>query len=271
MSWISFASGGAISNATTTTEALTAQTVTANASANTKGSASTSLGTTAAAWSGFYVYLYNAANSAHRYLVDISFDNGSTWAVSDLFCHPATATTGTPLVRYFIPLQVASGAVVVARCQASTGASSVTCWITGEVADSDRPPGFTVFEALNIDTTNTRPSATDVALNGGSWVSLVDPTSNAYSAILSSVGDNGAMAAANQFLVQLAAGTSGGGGETEFARYLGSVASSVPLPRMQASPLFPVSVASGARISAQTSGAASPGTDSVRIGLYGLR
>lgn len=265
------ANPGPATNASTTLERLTDQDITAASTANTKGAPSASFGTTSNAWSGLQIYFFGF-NSAQRWMCDLSFDNGSTWAVQNLFFHPNTTSAGAG-AAYTIPIRVNAGSAVRGRCQCSAGSlPAVRAMIVGEVASSSRAPGYTTFTALNVDTLNTKAGTQDVSMTNASWTPIMDPVAATYSAVLAAVdvGTTGP-AAALWGRVILATGPSGGGLESEIGAFAIGLAQSSGVPRRHISPLLPVAIPSGSRVSAKAEPIAATDTATqVRIALYGL-
>lgn len=276
MAFISFASGsGSPTNPNVTYEAAgfgsdgAGTTVTAGAS-NTKGSPSAALiNPTTSNWTGliFYAAAISAANQ--RWLFDISFDNGSTWAIQNVYA--ALSATGQPLLALKIPLIVASGAVIKVQAQCSTAAATVRVAVEGIVGGATNAPGFTTFTNLLADTSTTRPSSINVPFDddgSSGWTELIPSTAATYGALLAVVDSNGtALGAIQAGTVMLATGTNPN--ETEFARWMvGFSTATIGVSRGWASPIE-TSIASSQRISAQIR-VATPGTDNGRIGLYGL-
>lgn len=275
MPWSTFGTGAA-TNPNVSYEAIgfgtdaAGTTVTANASANTKGNKSASLSSsTASAWTGLIFFASSPNSASLRWLFDISFDNGSTWAVQNLYA--ANATAAQTLITATIPIQVAAGSNVVVRAQCSTGSSTVKVAIVGIVGGTNGAPGFTTFTSLTADTTTTRPGATNVPLDNGSgttWTELVTSTAATYGALMAVVDGNGtAFGTAQTGAVLLATGASSS--EVEFFRwFVGMNTTTVTVSRGSSS-LITKSIASGSRLSARIIGA-TPGTDNGRIALYGL-
>jgi hypothetical protein len=273
--FISF--GSAPTNPNVTFEALgfgsngAGTTITANASANAKGTG-VPIATTSAAWTGFILYAANASAASLRWLIDLSFDGGSSWtAVSNVYTSANTAAQQSLAQR--IPLIVPASTSVYARAQCSTGAATIKVALEGIVGGTTNAPGFTTFSSLLADTTNTRPSTIDVPLDddgSSGWTQLISSTAATYGAIMGVVDGNGTVFGAAQAATVLL-GTGAAASEVEIGRWMvGLNTTTVGVTRGWGAPVE-TSIPSGTRISAQIR-AATPGAgpDNGRIGLYGL-
>ena len=258
-------SGGAVANASTTT--VNVGSIQVSATTGAPGGDAT-VGTVSAELSAITVYIHSAQNNANRYLCDLSFDNGLSWAVQKLYAQPATVVSQTRVVRYDIPIRVPVG-IMKAKCQ-SNSAATVVIDVTGEVATSTRPPGYTSFVALNADTTNVYAGATNVPLTN-TWTPQLDPTIEAYGAVIASASSNGTVPDLNQLItVSVGSGPTGGGSQVEFGRFIiGGLAGNPPMIGA-ASPAFPVAIPAGVALyaRAQVGGVTTP---NIRVGLYGLK
>jgi hypothetical protein len=270
MPYTSFAAGAA-SNPNVTYEHVGFQAdgsgtqVTANALANTKGSY-VSLGTTAADWSEFEIYVAYASAGA-RLMFDVSVDGGSSVKCPNVFAWPG-GTTLAAGQRIPIPMPVAAGAQFQIRMQATTGGVTAQFMIIGTLADGSEAPGFTTMTALNIDTAASRASATNVSFNE-TWVSQLDPTASAYGALLAVLDGGAAAGTSNQAgTLDIGVGPTGGGGEATIYRMPFGIATTGVTLRSTPK-LIRHQVASGVRISAKADAAANP-TDTVRVGLHGF-
>lgn len=225
----------------------------------------TALGTVGGtSWAGFYVDVGMGSNSAARFLLDLSFDGGSTWAVQNLFVQPGTSGAYT---RIYLPLNVASGANISARVQSSQASATINIALKGLLRNANSLPLFSTFTALNIDNTNSRPSTVDVALSN-TFVEEVTSTAAAYGAIMGVVADNGTLPTAAQG-GSFAIGLGASGSEVEIDRWGVQIATSAPAIRTGASPVLMKTIPSGSRLSARGL-AATPGSDAFRVALYGF-
>ena len=151
-------------------------TVTAGATANTKGSYAT-LGTAGFEYDGLHVGITGLpGGGTSRYRIDIAINTGGSdqVVVGDLYFDP------TPAGSYFaaqktvcIPVAVPNGAVIKARAQATT--ASVTCSVSvlGFCGDAKATKGFRGLLSAT-DWTNTDPTNT-VTLSGTTltgWVQV---------------------------------------------------------------------------------------------------
>lgn len=241
--------------------------VTASTSANAYG-ATSALGTTANAWAGFLLYL-GPANSTNRYVLDISFDGGTTWAVTGLYCEPSSSGMQPPLR---LPLAVPQGATISvhAKCSASPS-QTIRVGVVGIIRNSSSPPCFSTMTGLNFDGAATRAATADTALSGtGSptYTQAVASTAAAYGALFVMLGA-GATAPVTAQAAALSIATGASGSEVEIARqYLWIAASALTVPHF-APYVIEKSIPVSTRISAKVA-AAVPGSDAIRVGIYGL-
>lgn len=263
--------GSAIPNAANTYEPLgfgaasAGTTVTAHASANTKG-AYASIGTTVNNWAGFWVLISGAVNATNRFLVSLSTNGGSSDLCPNLFAQPGQGTSGG-VVAYYIPIPVASGAGLHAACQSGTGSAVCSVSILGVLAGAASRPGFTTMTALNVDTANTRPSTVDVPLTD-SWVQLVPSTAAAYGSIIMTAGGNGTTLGTSQN-GSVALGVGAASSEVEvFRRWYYLPGANAPI-RFDGAAAYDNSIPSGSRLSVKAD-AAVEGTDAIRVALYGF-
>jgi len=164
-------------------------TVTANASAHTKGSYTT-LGTAGFNYDGFWLSTSNTqGGTAYRYRVDLAVNNGGSDQIiaADMFydgsingAYYNSVGSHSP----FIPIAVPKGATLKARCSASTGSGTCAVAIIG-VQGSHRL--IRPFRGLLNDTpfTNTDPtnSITCSGTSVGSWGQVIASTTQRYAAL----------------------------------------------------------------------------------------
>lgn len=261
--------GGSPVNPDNTVEALGygatgAGTTVTSGGTNTKGSPA-AIGTVGGtSWAGLYLDVGMGSNSGARYLLDLSFDNASTWAVQNLFLQPGTSGAYT---RIFLPLNVASGAQVAARVQSSVASATLSIAVKGLLRNADSLPLFSTVTALSVDSANTRPSTVDVGL-ANTFVELISSTAAGYGALLAVVADNGTLPATSQG-ASFAIGLGGSGSEAEIDRWGVQISTANPAIRTGASPVLMKTIPSGSRLSARGL-AATPGSDAFRVALYGF-
>lgn len=153
-----------------------------NPGANQQGSWTAIGGATSADWSGFRLYSSIASAGGTRFLVELSFDGGSTIALPEIPC--SNTTTGVAL-DFDIPLQVPSGTTISARIRGSA-AGNIDLALKGYLAGSGNPPGFTTATAiLAANTANTSASSTTVTtINDATTFSALATTGADFGAFL---------------------------------------------------------------------------------------
>ena len=256
--------GGSIENLDATYDSGTSSVVlTGNSSANTKGSPET-LATTTAEWDGFWLcFGKTPASSSQRSLVDVSYQGFADPAdilAENIFVMTATAGTTTAI---WLPLRVPESETLQARLQTGGISQTIECYVIGRRASDQSRPGFTKLTALNVNTAATYPSSTDVPLTGSD--TALHTTAAAYDALLAIAGPSptGTPATTQSIYAQITAdGTTIGYGFPA-ARSTNPILSTGNLP------LIEKAIASGVSLGAKLT-AATPGSDVLRVALYGL-
>lgn len=257
-------SGGSIENLDTVYEGGISNVVlTGGASSNTKGSPET-LATTVEEWDGFWLcFGKTPLSSSQRSLVDVSYQGFA--APADIMAEDIFVMTGTSgiVMPIWVQLRVPASAVLQARLQTGGTSQTLECFVIGRRASDQSRPGFTKMKALNIDTAATWPSATDVPLTGVN--TALHTTTDDYGALLAIVGPSptGTPATAQSIHAQITADGSAIG--------FGLITDRTGNPIISAGNLSLIeqSVASGVSLGAKLT-AATPGSDVLRVALYGL-
>jgi hypothetical protein len=225
-----------------------------------------SIGTTAAAWAGFWVTLANASNSGNRHLFDISFDNGSTTKVSQYyFVSQSLAAPST----IFIPMDVAAGSQMSGRIRCSAGSSpTIRMALRGLVRTAADPTLFTTMTQLHgPDTANTRASATNIlSASPGTYTEVVAATAAQYSAFSLNLGDSGTTATGGAVNARIGVDAAGGTSYVEWASFGTRTTSSSPFVAHANSPVFQKIIGSGAKVAVALDGG---GGDNYRAQLIG--
>lgn len=269
--WIPFSSGGgSITNLNTTYEQVGLGsgdgTVITTAAANTKGSYVQLTASTINNWAGFWLSLGPASASGTRYLLDISFDGGTTVAVPNLFIQPGAILSGQGPM-FFVPLNVPSGSDFRVRAQASTGTNTFRMAVLGVVRTSASRPLFNACTALNAaDTTSTYPGAISIPLTDA-WTEITASTAGTYGALLSIHAASGN--ATTPQTVGIAIGTGAAASEVEMIRWICGYNSSSPALRGATSVLVETSVAAGTRVAARCYGS-TPNSDAILGQIFGF-
>ena len=268
-SFVSGGGGGANLNLNNAEEALgfatdgTTTLVTAGGSNNTKGTY-VSFGTSANDWAGFWLYLGQGSASAGRYILDVR-QGGATVIVPDLYVEPGQSLAP---VLYWIPMAVTAGLIEV-RCQAENSSRTIRVGIVGIIRNSQSAPMYTTMTALNVDTTNTRASATDIVMQnsaGTTYGTLSASLPSTAGGFLFVPGGTGTSPATSQQTgFQFATGAAAS--EVPFAWHSTWISNAAASFSNRAPKFIEHTVASGARISVKPT-VATPGTDAMRCAAY---
>lgn len=265
--FIPFSSGGSPVNLNDTFEPQgwgtdgTGTTVTSG-STTTKGS-NTNIGSTRSNdWAGVILTFGPFSSSALRALVDLSFDGGTTWHITNLF----VSTSNNSVLTIILPVKSTAGGQTVARIAASSGSTPLKIKVEGIVRNSDSAPGFTSLVALNADTTNIQPGSTNVPLHS---------SASSYTSLGATAADYGGVVA----IASLSTGLGTGQVVTfvlsldnskAFAQFSVYMNTANPLAQRGVSPAFLHTIPSGTKLYAEALAATVGGPDNTLIGFYGL-
>lgn len=249
---------GGPSEAGSTPASSTGVTLTANASANTKGAYAPLIAQTAYA-SDWLQLSIGDANSAASHLIDLAIGpvgGGSEQVViANMLYHQVITSSRLGATVLTIPLSIPAGVRVSARCASSVGGATIKATIQTFACPIDAPPGMRLSETLGAVTASSRgtvlndPGAT--ANTDGTWTQLAAATAYAYrwmTVQAANITDT-AMAAAMSQLIDI--GMGGSGSEQVIAGDLWTyfaVASDHALTQGWS---FPCAVPAGSRISAR--------------------
>jgi len=237
-------------------------------SANVKGSYA-NLGTASGAlWKGVWVYLGVNSAAGVQFLIDFSFDGGTTVKIPNLYCRSGSSSGGISL---YLPLNVQTTATandVRARCQSGSGSATVQVAIMGVLNnDGNSPPLWNNMSAETMVTASTSlaPNAITVGTGAGAYVQLDASASQNFGAVLPVAG-NFSATAAEQVVCTLATGASGA--ETPILVFPAVRSSVNPISLNQYGPLIYTNIASGTETRGKMNGVAGAGTG--QIGWYGF-
>ena len=257
--YISFASSGSPTNLNTTYETIGvtsggAGTTLTGGAANTKGSYTEISAATSSAWKGFWVSISSSNSAGNRFLVDIATGAAAseTIIISNMYCQPGT--TGFGVQALWMPMSLAAGVRVSARCQSNGASGTVQVSLIGEVSTSNSRPMFASSELLvAADTTNTRASAvsiTSVGTAGTGWTQVVASTAREYGAFVPNIGVTGTVPTVAQSLsYRLATGAAA----SEVLFWSGSAATGAGTPYTGRMPGFVIyrTTAASTRVAAE--------------------
>lgn len=251
-------------------------TVTANASANTKGSYSQLIASTAYPSAGIMLEVVVGSNNAD-YLMDLAIGGAGSEQIliADIL---VGSTVGSSRRILMLPCAIPAGTRISARCQSTTGGATLT--VMGHLFTSDGSPVpsaslFTTYGANSADSGGVGIDPGGVANTPGAYAQLTASSAYPHHALALCVGcQNNATPSAGRWLVDLAVG--GAGSEQIILLDFplsggGSTSQGGPTPSFV---VIPCSIPAGTRIAARarSSITTSPGRliDLVLIGItYG--
>lgn len=271
--FISFGGGGA-SNRNNPGEERTGFTstgytpATAGGSANTKSSSWIALGTsTGVAYRGVTVCagrFVSPAGAGSTFLVDVSFDGGTTTHIPNLFF-----SHGLDMAqRVWLPLSVTpSGAAndIAVKVSCTTASGVIALGVIGHLNnDSFAPPlfGTMVAETADAATTSVGSTNSTVGTGAGGYAQIDASLSHDASALLPCWGN--ASAVAENVILRFATG--GAGAESLLFTREAARNSVSPTVRTNYGDLWEGPIASGTRLSCAIDGATGGGT--MRGGFY---
>lgn len=199
--------GGIWTQGNLTLGSTTGVTVTASATANTKGATTTLMADTGAGGSGLLLSI--ADNSANaRYLLDIMA--GSTVLVPDIpLAYPRANQAGQLI---YLPIAVPPNVTLGARCQSSTASATLSVMASFVAMGSGAPPSPQVVTAYGVvsGTTNGTQLDPGATANSATIVQIAASTSAPMrqAMIVLTARANTAMTTA-RWLLRLMAGPSG--------------------------------------------------------------
>ena len=166
-------------------------TVTANASAHTKGSWTT-LGTASGPLRRMHLMVQMVTTARYRLDLALGTAGNEQVVVTDLYMDGTILANGA-VSTFELPIACADGETIRARLASSTGSNTIRAAIAGYSLCTSSPPVVRTMAALG-SFTNTDPSAT-VTLNGTTytaWTEIVASTPAELACLIvtpSSVGD----------------------------------------------------------------------------------
>lgn len=244
-------------------------TITSSATPNALGATSATLGTTANAWAGFYIYVNQPSGPFDYYQVDLSFDGGATWPVLGLHYEPSNTASVAPIR---LPIKVSAGADVRARLRASSPSLTLRVALEGIIRTAASPPCFTSLVPLNINTAATGVATTVTLVHATAWTLTITSTVADYGGLLVMYGSHTSGATPNdsQYAAALV-GIGASGSEVEVSRdavYLIASGNSI---RAVGCGVVEKAIPAGTRIASAVRAAVADGTtDRIGIGVYGL-
>lgn len=243
------------------------QLLTSGGTANTLSASWTSLGTTSGAWTALRICTASPQAATNRYMVDLSFDGGTTTNLANAYWIGGSTTTQALSCTPPFPIRVSAGATISAKIRSSGTSQAFRVAVVGEIGASGL--GYNQCDSLISDTTNTR--AGNVDLTGStttSWQQLIASTANTYGALVAVLGER-ATAPSNGQRVALRLATGAAASETEIYRFPATVGTTAPAVVRAWSGLISKSIPLGTRITASPLVGNAGANDIYNLGLWG--
>lgn len=239
-------------------------TITAAGAANTKGAWTTLLAATAAQADAIALSFVITSTGARDYLVDLGIGAAGSEVVIVPNVLVSNSTASFIGVSALLPIRLAAGVRLAARCQSSAGAA--TLQVSGQLFAGGWPlaNAATVCTAYGVSTGSTRGTSVDpgaVINTKGAYSQLTAATTAACTAVVVAIGSqqNGVRTNANH-LVDIATG--GAGAETVVIPNLVLVQDSVDdVVKPQLFGPFPLAIATATRIAARQQCSINDATD----------
>jgi hypothetical protein len=246
--------------------------LTANSSANTKGSYTQIIASTATDCTTLVVWLDGTNSTGTHMSCDIAVGaSGSEFIlIHDLMLQPV-GPYGSPQV---IPLRIPAGNRVAARIQSTTGSDTVAfmCWIfDGEFISGE---GFSIVDTYGFSSSTTKGTVIDPGGTGntkGSWTQVVAATTADIAGIFLAMDVGSGGSTSNSVAFDVGIGASGS--ETVIISNVGMrKGSSGTAMFPDFFPLIPISIPNGTRLAAraQSSITTSPAR-TFGLTIYGVR
>lgn len=227
-------------------------TLTANASNNTKATSYTTLIATTTYASNWLLITCGRASAAGAFLIDIAIGASTSEQIiiNNLFHQIPAATTQFIGRTYLFPLRIPAGVRISARCQCSTGSTTMDIAVQTISSPISAPPGMTLVETIGANTTDTSGTNLDCGGTANTDViaQLIAATTQPYRWMCLSVGNRSdeTWGGERNFLIDILQGA--GGSEVEvIGDLLCTGAANVDTPTPGAFS-FPVAIANGQRV-----------------------
>lgn len=230
-------------------------TVTASASANTKGSWTQLIAATAFEATAIAVDLMCDSGGLARRLVDIGIGAAASEVVKipNLFTNGSQSDQGG--ARYVFPIQIPTGTRIAARTQASTGSvvTKVGVDLLGRGLHTPAPlAGVTDIGTATSDSGGTQIDPGGSANTKGAYTQLIASTARAYKGLLVAAGKDGTLSGTvdTNWLIDIAMGAASSE-QVIVSNFHQWQEFNSDQPSPNASIFYPVSVPSGVRLAAR--------------------
>lgn len=264
--------GGPFIQTGLTTSTLTGISVTANASANTKGGwvEMISAANNTDLIGNFSVFFRPNTGTQADFLVDIGLGEAGTEAVviPNLYVHSNVADEG--IGRFEIPLGLPTGVKISARCQASSGSAVIPVYIGMSGRSLAQSVPLHRVTAYGADTTNTdgvQVVRSTTPGNFGSWTEIVASTTNPIKGFVVGAHKDGISYADGRMLYEVGVGPS-----TERVIYSGMMITNNTTEAISDffSPFIETGVASGQRLAIRAAASTNNADWDFNYVIYGV-
>lgn len=184
--------------------------------------------------------------------------------VPNYFITGNNSTTG--VIEVLVPLKGVSGAAIRARVQGSSGSPTLPFSITGTIANTSIPVGFSALDDLLPDLTNTRAGTVDVPLTNV-WTELINQTAADYGGLMVALSFNGTALTSTQ-TAEVSIGTGLSTAEVALRSRPSPLTTTSTYVVRQNWPVIKKSLPATTRLVARANASATG--DNIRVGVHGL-
>lgn len=170
----SLANGGIIKQDGVTAATTTGTTITASATAHTKGAWTQVSAAAPESVRGFWLVVHSP--SSYRYMLDVSYGAGNIVVATNLWLKMRPQTAGQ---QFWCPLHIPAGEAVYVRCQAGSGSATIACsiiWQCGEIVQPSWLGVATTYGATTASTSGTDFDPGGTANTKGAYTQITAAT-----------------------------------------------------------------------------------------------
>ncbi len=208
--WPLLSSAQSLAEAGTNTASTTGTTITASASANTKGAFAQLVASTAADAQGFILHVFGPT-LVRDMLLDVAVGAAAAEQVilSNFLVTPRTSDASAH-GGIWVPARIPAGSRISARLQATTGSSTVLVTVTLLAGNFKDPGGAGLVTTLGADTADSGGTAVDpgagAANTKGAWSEVASVIPAGVSQFILALGNQLANRSTARFLLDIGVG-----------------------------------------------------------------